>query len=239
MFKAKSAAVEPIAPPLHVAVIMDGNGRWAKSKGLPRMAGHKAGGDALRRLVRKAGELGIGYFSVYAFSTENWSRPEEEVSGLMKLLIEFCKGEIAELKANNTRLKFLGDLSQMPKSQLQAMLAAEEALASCTGLQLNICINYGGRREILDGIKKASTSGVDFSHLTEETFSQLLYTKDIPDPDLLIRTSGEQRLSNFFLWQLAYTEFLFIDKHWPEMQGEDLEDCLRQFAQRNRRFGKL
>ncbi len=239
MQKSTSNDLSHSAPPKHVAVIMDGNGRWAKGKGLPRMAGHKAGGDVLRKLVRRAGELGISYFSVYAFSTENWNRPKDEVSGLMRLLVEFCKGEIAELKASNTRIKFLGDIENMPKIQRNAIYEAEAALSECTGMQFNICINYGGRREIIEAIKRAVSSGVDIEKLNETEFSKHLYTADIPDPDLLIRTSGEQRISNFFLWQLAYTEFVFVEKHWPEMKPEDLDACLVQFASRNRRYGKV
>lgn len=238
MLKAKEANPE-VQIPRHVAIIMDGNGRWAKSKGLPRIAGHKAGGDALRRLVRRAGELGIAHLSVYAFSTENWNRPQDEVSGLMKILVEFCKGEVSELKSNNTRIKFIGAIEEMPQLQREAIRAAEAALAECTGMQLNICMNYGGRRELVDAVKSIVASGISADAITEAVIQEALYTRDIPDPDLLIRTSGELRISNFYLWQLAYTEFLFVDKHWPDMQPQDLDQCLQLYTQRHRRYGKL
>lgn len=238
MLKSKEAKSE-VQIPRHVAIIMDGNGRWAKSKGLPRIAGHKAGGDALRRLVRRAGELGIAHLSVYAFSTENWNRPQDEVSGLMKILVEFCKGEVSELKSNNTRIKFIGAIEEMPQLQREAIREAEAALSECTGMQLNICMNYGGRRELLDAVKSIIASGIPAEAVTEEVIQDALYTRDIPDPDLLIRTSGELRISNFYLWQLAYTEFLFVDKHWPDMQPQDLDHCLQLYTQRHRRYGKL
>lgn len=225
--------------PKHVAVIMDGNGRWAKSKGLPRIEGHKAGGETLRKLVRRAGELGLEHFSVYAFSTENWNRPPEEVSGLMKILVDFCKGEVAELKATNTRLKFLGDIESMPLVQKQAIKVAQAALSGSTGMQLNICMNYGSRNEMVNAVKTILKSGLKPDQVDEDTISNALYTRGIPDPELLIRTSGEQRISNFFLWQIAYTEFVFVDKHWPEMEPEDLDACLERYYQRDRRFGKV
>lgn len=234
-----SGPLEAEQIPQHIAIIMDGNGRWAKSKGLPRLAGHKAGGDTLRRIVRRAGEVGVSYLSVYAFSTENWNRPQDEVKGLMKILVEFCKGEVAELKSNNTRIKFIGAIDEMPSLQREAIRSAEAALEDCTGMQLNICMNYGGRRDIIDAVKAIVGSGISAESIDEKTISDYLYTKSIPDPDLLIRTSGELRISNFYLWQLAYTEFIFLDKHWPELMPEDLDDCIRLFAQRHRRYGKI
>jgi undecaprenyl diphosphate synthase len=237
-FKSKTLHTD-VQLPTHIAFIMDGNGRWAKKRGLPRIAGHKAGGDTLRRLVRHAGELGIKYMSVYAFSTENWSRPEEEVNGLMKLLVEFCKGEVAELKANNTRLKFIGDIINMPTLQREAIYEAEQSLSTCTGMQLNICMNYGSRQELANAIKSIVNDSVSSNDITEELISRYLYTDNIPDPDLLIRTSGEMRLSNFFLWQLAYTEFVFTDKLWPDMTENDLDKCIQTYIKRDRRFGKI
>lgn len=225
--------------PKHVAVIMDGNGRWAKEQGLPRLAGHKAGGETLRKFVRHAGTIGLEHLSVYAFSTENWSRPKDEVTGLMKILVEFCKGEVKELKASNTRLKFIGDIDHMPPTQLKAIRKAEAALESCTGMQLNICMNYGARQEIVHAIKSIIESGIDKALINEDLVSSYLYTNGIPDPDLIIRTSGEMRISNFYLWQVAYAEFVFLEKYWPDILPEDLDASIAQFTKRERRFGKL
>lgn len=239
MFKRKKKQEAIKACPHHVAIIMDGNGRWATQRKLPRKAGHKAGGEALRRIVKAANLMGIKHLSVYAFSTENWNRPQEEVDALMHLLIEYCTKEIPELRKNNVRLKFIGAISDMPLNTQEAISAAQEALATCEGMQLNICINYGARDEMVHAVKTLITEGYEAKDITTSVISDHLYTKGIPDPDLLIRTSGEIRLSNYYLWQLAYSEFVFIDKLWPDMQAEDLQGAIEVFQARDRRYGKV
>jgi undecaprenyl diphosphate synthase len=225
--------------PNHIAIIMDGNGRWGKAKNLPRVAGHKAGGDTLKKIVRAAGELGVKHLSVYAFSTENWTRPKDEIDGLMKLLIEFCKKEVPELKKTNTKIKFVGDIDTMPEKQKKAIYKAENDLVNCTGMQLNICLNYGGRSDLVHAMKEIIRLGYNESEITEEVISNHLYTKMIPDPDLLIRTSGELRISNYFLWQIAYSELVFVNKYWPDFSKEDLVECIHEYNRRTRRFGGI
>ncbi|MCK8058793.1 MULTISPECIES: isoprenyl transferase [unclassified Fusibacter] len=229
----------PLHVPEHIAIIMDGNGRWGTSRNLPRVAGHKAGGDTLKKIVRAAGELGIGHLSVYAFSTENWTRPQDEVDGLMKLLVEFCKREVPELKKTNTRIKFVGDIDNMPDKQKNAARNAEKDLEACTGMQLNVCLNYGGRGDIVHAVKEIVKAGYKESEITDELVASHLYTQSIPDPDLLIRTSGEYRISNYYLWQVAYSEFVFVDKYWPDFTKEDLVACIEEYNLRTRRFGGI
>lgn len=225
--------------PRHIAIIMDGNGRWAKAKNLPRATGHKAGGDALKRIVHAVGELRIDQFSVYAFSAENWSRPKAEVDALMMLFLQFCKNEVPELIKTNTCLKFIGDVDNMPKKQRVALKKAELDTAHCTGLQFNVCLNYGARQEIIRAVKEIVKAKLAVDQIDEKTISEHLYTKGIPDPDLLIRTSGEQRLSNYFLWQLSYTELCFVDVYWPDFSKEDLIKCIEIYKRRQRRYGGI
>ncbi len=225
--------------PSHIAIIMDGNGRWAKAQGLPRTAGHKKGSDVLKNIVRYAGEIGIKTLSVYAFSTENWNRPKVEVAALFAILLNFCDNQVAELISTGTRLKFLGDIDGMPSAQRKAMRMAEQRTKAGNGLQFNVCINYGGRQEIVNAVKKMMADGLTPDDVSSERLADYLYTADIADPDLIIRTSGEKRLSNFFSWQSAYSEFVFINSHWPDFTPETLDQCIAEYRGRQRRFGKI
>ncbi|EKF19533.1 isoprenyl transferase [Nitratireductor pacificus] len=230
-----------MAKPTHVAIIMDGNGRWAAARGLPRRAGHRAGVEALRRTVRNAGELGVSWLTVYAFSSENWSRPRSEVNDLMGLLRLFIRRDLAELHQNGVRVRIIGDRENL-EPDIKALLAEAENLTACnTAMNLVIAFNYGARDEIVRAATallrdiQAGTAGPEA--LTIERFGGYLDTAGIPDPDLIIRTSGEQRLSNFLLWQAAYTEFVFVDGHWPDFSREDLVAAIATFSERDRRFG--
>ncbi len=232
------------AVPKHVAIIMDGNGRWAKSRGLPRTAGHKQGVEASRRVVRAAGDLGIKYLTLFGFSTENWSRPKEEVSELMKLLRYYLKSETVDLHKNGVKLKVIGHRDALDDDIVKMINSAEELTKENTALTLCIALNYGGRQEILHTAKKLVEDqlevGVALSQdEIEEAFSSRLMTSGIPDPDILIRTSGEQRISNFLLWQCAYTEFVFADVLWPDFTKSDLSDALEEYKCRDRRYGGI
>jgi undecaprenyl diphosphate synthase len=227
--------------PAHVAIIMDGNGRWAKARGLPRVAGHKAGVEALRQAVRAAGEFGVSWLTVYAFSSENWSRPKSEVSDLMGLLKLFIRRDLAELHQNGVRVRIIGERAGL-QSDIKVLLEEAEALtASNDAMNLVIAFNYGGRDEIARAAQKLAADAVSGKILprdiTSELFTEALDTHGIPDPDLVIRTSGELRLSNFLLWQAAYSEFVFLPCYWPDFTREHLADSLREFAARERRFG--
>ena len=221
--------------PAHIAVIMDGNRRWAKKRLLPAIAGHSAGVEAVHRIVRSCSKLGIKYLTIYAFSTENWARAKEEVNALMFLLDKAIKEYVGELQEGNVRLVFSGDLSALPEKTRESLLSGAEKLTGNTGLTLNLALNYGGRQEILMAANKAITAGI--KKLDEKTFSSFMYTADMPDPDLLIRTSGEQRLSNFLLWQTAYTEFYVTDTFWPDFSEKDLLAALQSFSKREIRRG--
>ncbi len=223
--------------PQHIAIIMDGNGRWAKAKGLPRVAGHKRGGEVLSDIVRYAGEIGVAHLTVYAFSTENWRRPKAEVRALFKLLVDYCNTRVAELVDTGTTLKFLGDVDGMPAEQRTAMRSAEEQTAGGNGLNFNICINYGARQEIVAAIQRIVEDRVAAADISTDLVARYLYTAAIPDPDLIIRTSGEQRLSNFLAWQSAYSEFVFVERHWPDFDRALLDDCIDIYMGRARRFG--
>ena len=220
--------------PQHVAVIMDGNGRWAKERGLARVAGHNEGMKSLREIVRHTSDLGIGYLTVYAFSTENWKRSEEEVSGIFKLLVLYVSSELAELNRNNVKIQLLGDISKLPEDARKAASMAVETTKSNTGLVFNIAINYGGRAEIIQAVNKAVKEGKEQS---EESFSKLLYTSDMPDPDVIIRTGNEFRISNFLIWQCAYSEIVISPVYWPDFTPEEYEKCLLEYEKRDRRFG--
>ncbi|MCC8058923.1 polyprenyl diphosphate synthase [Cloacibacillus sp.] len=221
----------------HVAIIMDGNGRWAKSRHLPRVMGHHAGVRAVERTVRAAKELGIPYISLYAFSTENWKRPKGEVLGLMGLFRYYMSSKLNELCKEETRMRFAGDLAALPEDIRQILRSAEEKTGKYTERQLIVCLNYGGRKEIIDAINKITTQNPQTT-VTEEMLRENLYLPDIPDPDLIIRTSGELRLSNFWLWQSSYSEYYFTDKYWPDFNKEDLEEAVKDYYERERRYGK-
>jgi len=223
--------------PRHIAIIMDGNGRWARARALPRLEGHRQGVKALRRVVEVCGSLGVEILTVYAFSTENWKRPAAEVAALMRLLRYFARRERSDLVRQNVRLRVIGDISPLPRESLQALEETMSATAKNTGLCLQLAINYGGREEVLRAIKTFQASGE--ADLTEESFGRCLDTAGQVDPDLVIRTSGELRLSNFLIWQTAYSEFYFTETLWPDFGEEELEKAIGAFEVRHRRFGGL
>jgi undecaprenyl diphosphate synthase len=229
--------------PRHVAVIMDGNGRWAEARGLPRFAGHTAGVEAVRRTVRASIELGVQYLTIYSFSTENWSRPETEVTFLMGLMRRFIRSDLAELHKNGVRIRLIGERDRVDPDLLAMMDEAVEITRRNTALTLVIAFNYGGRGEIAKAARalalQVAAGQLNPDAITADTIGAALDTADIPDPDLLIRTSGEVRLSNFLLWQLAYAEFLFLDVLWPDFDKAHLERALQEFRARDRRFGGL
>ena len=229
--------------PRHVAFILDGNGRWAKAKGMPRNYGHVQGAKAVEQMLFDAGELGIEYVTVYAFSTENWNRPETEVSALMALFKKYLKSEIKTCMKNNVRSRVIGDKTRLPGDVLKVVEELEETTKDNTGLTFNIAINYGSRDEITRAVRKIASkveSGeISASDIDEQMINDNLDTGSIPDPDLLIRTCGEQRLSNYLLWQLAYTEFYFTDICWPDFNKEELEKAIDSYNHRTRRFGGL
>ncbi|VAW05500.1 Undecaprenyl diphosphate synthase [hydrothermal vent metagenome] len=227
--------------PAHVAIIMDGNGRWAKKRMLPKIAGHKRGADAVRRCVEDSIDLGIRYLTLYAFSSENWNRPEDEVNDLMSLLQRYLTREVDELHEKNIRLNFIGDRRKLSKNILELLEAAEEKTRNNTRLCLTLALSYGGRAEIIDAAKaladKVRTGEIRPEDISEAVFASHLHTGDIPDPDLIIRTSGEQRISNFLLWQIAYAEFVFLDVLWPDFNREMLESAVEEYCGRDRRYG--
>ena len=229
--------------PEHIAIIMDGNGRWAQKRSLPRAMGHRAGMRVLHDIVEACGEIGVGFLTVYAFSTENWERPREEVNFLMALFSEYVDKEIGNLLKKNVRLGFIGCLNELPPLVIEKINFAEEKTKGCTGLYLNIAINYGGRKEITEAVRKIAQrvirGEISVSDISDLTISENLYTYNIPDPDLLIRPSGELRISNFLLWQTAYTEFWISDVLWPDFTVEDLSMAIIEFNRRSRRYGGL
>lgn len=229
--------------PNHVAIILDGNGRWAKSKGMPRTYGHTTGAKNVEKIAEAAGNMGIRYLTLYAFSTENWNRPPEEVKALMNLLDSYLKNCIQTAKKNNMAVRILGDISRLDERMQEKIRKLEESSADYDGLHLQIAINYGSRDEIVRAIRKlgrdVEAGKIAPDQISEETFSSYLDTAGLPDPDLLIRTSGEERLSNFLLWQLAYAEFYFTDVPWPDFHEEDLRRAVEAYNQRDRRYGKV
>lgn len=231
----------PAEPPVHVAIIMDGNGRWAKARGLPRTAGHKKGVEAVRRTVEAARELGLGYLTIFSFSSENWRRPEEEVSDLMGLLRFYLRSEIAELHKAGVRLRVVGDRSRLADDIVRLIEQAEGLTADNKALTLVVALSYGSRQEIAMAARRLAeevkAGRLDPADIDEEAVTARLYTTDIPDPDLIVRTSGEQRLSNFLLWQSAYSELVFVDTLWPDFTKRDLEAAIEEFHRRERRFG--
>ncbi|MCQ2739398.1 MAG: polyprenyl diphosphate synthase [bacterium] len=220
----------------HVAVIMDGNRRWAKSKGLPSAIGHNKGVEALKRTMRACDDFGIKYLTVYAFSTENWKRTPEEVKFLMKLLGSTLKNELKEMYENNVVISFIGDISQLSSNLQEILNNAVNTTKNNTGVHLQIAFNYGARAEIVRAVNKIISDKE--KDVTEEIFAKYLYTKDIPDPDILIRTGGEMRISNYLLWQIAYSEFIVREELWPDFDRNTLGDCIKEFRSRNRRWGK-
>jgi len=227
--------------PTHVAVIMDGNGRWAKQRNLPRIEGHRMGAESVRAVVRAAGEIGIKYLTLYAFSVENWNRPKEEVDTLMKYLHRYLRDEAAELAKNNVRLEAIGQIYRLPDAVQQQLKKTIAATSRHNGLTLVMALSYGGRAEIVEAVRaigtKVKKGELDPEEITEQVVSQHLYTKHIPDPDLLIRTSGEMRVSNFLLWQISYAELVVTETLWPDFRKAQLFQALEEYARRNRRFG--
>lgn len=223
--------------PRHVAIIMDGNGRWAKKRGLPRLLGHRAGVKTLEKMVYAAKDRGIKHLSVYAFSSENWKRPALEVKGLMKLFNYYAKKKLEELKKEDIRVRFAGNRSKLPEEVQKSMELAEKETLKCKTLDLVACFNYGGREELVKAINKIVASGE--KTITEDTVRKNLYLPDLPDPDLIIRTSGELRLSNFWLWQSSYSEFYFTDMFWPDFDERALDDALMNYSERDRKYGGL
>ncbi len=225
--------------PKHIAIIMDGNGRWAQKRNLPRTAGHRAGMEALHRIVEAASDLGVKYLTVYAFSTENWKRSDKEVNFLMDLAVEYFFKELKELDEKNVKVQLIGKREYLPLKVQIAALEMEEQTQDNTGLVLSVALNYGGRDEIVETLKEILNDEVPYDQITEELISSYLYTGDLPDPDLLIRTGGEKRLSNFLLWQLSYAEFIFIDTFWPDCDKDFLINMIKEYQNRNRRYGDI
>ena len=238
-----ATATRPDGVPIHVAIIMDGNGRWAKQRGLPRTAGHKRGADAVKRVVKSAGNLGIGYLTLFGFSAENWQRPESEVRDLLGLLRFYLENDIAELHANGIRLSIIGDRTRLPADTVSLIEHAESRTEGNTRMVLTIALSYGGRQEIVAAAKALAAACAN-GQMTPDaidcaSFARHLFTADMPDPDLLIRTSGEQRISNFLLWQSAYTELVFTETLWPDFGHAELEAAIATYRSRDRRYGAV
>ena len=227
----------------HIAIIMDGNGRWAKKRGLPRLMGHKKGAEAVKEITKVAANLGVKYLTLYAFSTENWNRDSEEVESLMDLLRQYLKSDLKEVQENGVRIRFIGERSMMASDIVESMNRLEAETAQNDKMTLCLAISYGSRQEIVNAARKiaelAKRGDIQPEDVDVKMFSGMLYTQDIPDPDLLIRTSGEQRLSNYLLWQLAYAEFFFSDVLWPDFDEKTLTDIIADFKSRERRYGKV
>jgi undecaprenyl diphosphate synthase len=227
--------------PQHVAIIMDGNGRWAKQRHLPRIEGHRQGAESARVVIRTAGDLGIKYLTLYAFSAENWNRPKDEVDALMKYLIHYLKSETPDLNKNNVRLDAIGQIYRLPENVQEQLKKSIATLAKNNGLTLVLALSYGGRNEIVEAVRgiaeKVRRGQLEPSDITEQTVSQHLWTRHLPDPDLLIRTSGEMRVSNFLLWQISYAEFVITPTLWPDFRKPQLYAALEEYAKRHRRFG--
>ena len=231
----------PPTPPAHIAIIMDGNGRWARQRGLPRTAGHRRGAEAARRTVKGALEAGVSYLTLFSFSSENWNRPVAEVQELMGLLRRYLQSEIAELHKNGVRLKVIGDRARLTDDIIRLIEEGEERTRHNERLCLTMALSYGGRQEIVDTARRlaeaAAAGKIDPAAIDEAQFAKRLFTNDLPDPDLLIRTSGEQRISNFLLWQLAYSELVFVDTLWPDFDADHLGAAIREYQRRDRRYG--
>ena len=241
LFKKHTKTYDKDALPKHVAIIMDGNGRWAKKRSVPRVVGHKTGAETLKKISKYAGKIGIKYITVYAFSTENWKRDEEEVSGLMGLLLHYLKTAETELAGDNARICVLGDRSRFSEEIQAEMARVEKVTEKNDGVIVSLALNYGSRDEITTAVKaiaeQVKSGTLDVQAIEEKDISAHLYTHFLPDPDLIIRTSGEMRLSNFLMWQSAYSEFYFTDKLWPDFSEKDFDDAIDAYLRRNRRFG--
>lgn len=229
--------------PHHIAIIMDGNGRWARHRGLPRVAGHREGVNSVREIVKACGDIGVKVLTLYTFSKENWNRPQDEVTALMRLLLYTIQKEVAELNKNNVKLMLIGEIDDLPVVTRNSLLESIERLQHNTGLILNLALSYSSRREIVAGIKSligdVLTHKVQLDAVNDQLFSKYLYTASIPDPDLVIRTSGELRISNFLLWQIAYSEIYVADTLWPDFRKKEFYQAIRAYQQRERRFGKV
>jgi len=254
LFKKTQSAWEPEKLPRHIAIVMDGNGRWAKKRSLPRTAGHAAGAETFRRIATYCKNIGIEYLTVYAFSTENWKRPPEEVEKIMQLLEKYIIEALGKMERDKVRMKFLGDVAVLSPRLRELVAKAEKLSKTFEGVQVNVCLNYGSRDEIIRAVKRytadqiiesnASTESTKnmeetIGSLTEEKFSKYLYTADIPDPDLIIRPSGEHRVSNFLLWQSAYSEYYFTDVLWPDFNEKELDNAIIAYQSRERRYGAI
>ena len=235
----KKTVTLPENIPNHVAVIMDGNGRWAKKRGLPRFYGHKKGVDSVRNIVRASAEFGVKYLTLYVFSSENWERPSSEVNKLMGLLENLLRKEEPELNKNNVRVRAVGQVWRLPEKVKENLNYMIDKTKDNTGLVLVLALSYSGRNEIIDAIKKLNKEKKDFTDLTSQEFRRYLYDPEIPDPDLLIRTAGEKRISNYLLWQCAYSEFYFTDTLWPDFGKKELLAAIEDYAHRKRRFGRI
>lgn len=229
--------------PRHIAIIMDGNGRWAKEHGLPRTAGHRKGMNRVEEIIKAAAELGVKVITLFAFSAENWQRPKKEVDMLMRSLDNFLRARLKDLMKNNVRFTVMGRESPLPQHLIERIRLTKDATKNNSGIILNVALNYGARQEIVDAVKKLCRAiekkEFDLNALNENNFSRFLYAEGLPDPDLLIRTSGEQRISNFLLWQISYTELYFTKKYWPDFGRRDLEEAIKVYQRRQRRFGKV
>ncbi len=229
--------------PKHIGIIMDGNGRWAKERNLPRTMGHRAGVETIRRIIKECDRLGVRYLTLYAFSTENWKRPMDEVGALMNLLVEYLKGELNELHESGVVVNYIGNMDRLPEKARLALDEAKIKTKENKGIQMNLALNYGGREDIIQGVKTALkdilSDNITLEDLTEDSFKEYLYTKGQPDPELIIRPSGELRLSNFLLYQSAYSELWFSDINWPDFKEEDLRQAIMDYQHRDRRFGGI
>lgn len=225
--------------PTHIGIIMDGNGRWAKKRFMPRTFGHKAGVETIREIVKKCNTLGVKYLTVYAFSTENWKRPKDEVNILMELIVTYLQNELKELHANNVRIKTIGDITKLPEKPYKELIKAMETTNDNTGVTLTLALNYGFRDDLLQAIKKIISENKLPDDINIDTIKKYLYTSFMPDPDLIIRTSGEQRLSNFMMYEASYSEFYFCDTLWPDFNSEELCKAIYSYQKRDRRFGNV
>jgi len=238
--KSRAVTVNKITPiPTHVAIIMDGNGRWAKQRGLPRLADHKAGTDNVQRVVERFDDYGVKYLTLFAFSTENWRRPDEEINGLFRILAEMIDRETRALHKKNAKLRHLGRIDSLDKMLQEKIHKAIELTKNNTGINLSVAFDYGGRAEILDAIRRMMKDGVPPEEVNESLFHRYLYTPDVPEPDLIVRTGGEMRLSNFLIWEAAYSEFYSTTTLWPDFTDAEIEKALVAYSQRERRFGGL
>ena len=239
IFNNKAGERADVRPPRHIAIILDGNGRWAKKRGLPRTAGHAVGSETFRKIATYCKNIGVEYLTVYAFSTENWNRPADEVGAIMKLLGKYLNEAIDTMERDHIKMKIFGDVAKLPPELQKLVEKTDEISSRYEGFQANICLNYGGRDEIVNAARRYAQDLAEgkAAELTEEGFSNYMYSAGIPDPDLLIRPGGEQRISNFLLWQCAYAEFYFTDVLWPDFSPEELDKAIAEFHRRDRRYG--